>query len=53
MLTDAHIREAISPSLDTLMDSMKEVIEAISKREDVVTESQGENLERFLVVKSK
>ena len=25
----------------------------LSKREDVVTESQGENLERFLVVKSK
>ena len=28
MFTEAHIREAISPSLDTLMDSMKEVIEA-------------------------
>ncbi len=28
LLTDAHIREAISPSLDTLMDAMKEVIEA-------------------------
>jgi rod shape-determining protein MreB and related proteins len=27
-LTDAHIREAISPSLDALMDTMKEVIEA-------------------------
>ena len=28
MLTDAHIREAIAPSFDTLMDAMKEVIEA-------------------------
>ena len=28
MLTDAHIREAIAPSLDALMDAMKEVIEA-------------------------
>jgi len=28
MLTDAHIREAIAPSLDALMDTMKEVIEA-------------------------
>jgi len=27
-LTDAHIREAITPSLDALMDTMKEVIEA-------------------------
>jgi len=27
MLTDAHIREAIAPSLDALMDTMKEVIE--------------------------
>jgi rod shape-determining protein MreB len=27
-LTDAHIREAIAPSLDMLMDAMKEVIEA-------------------------
>jgi len=26
-LTDAHIREAIAPSLDSLMDTMKEVIE--------------------------
>lgn len=26
-LTDAHIREAITPSLDALMDTMKEVIE--------------------------
>ncbi len=26
-LTDAHIREAIAPSLDALMDAMKEVIE--------------------------
>ena len=25
----------------------------LSKRDDVVTESQGENLERFLVIKSK
>ena len=28
ILTDAHIREAIAPSLDALMDTMKEVIEA-------------------------
>jgi len=28
VLTDAHIREAITPSLDPLMDAMKEVIEA-------------------------
>jgi len=28
VLTDAHIRSAITPSLDTLMDTMKEVIEA-------------------------
>jgi rod shape-determining protein MreB len=28
LLTDAHIREAIAPSLDILMDAMKEVIEA-------------------------
>ena len=28
VLTDAHIREAIAPSLDALMDAMKEVIEA-------------------------
>jgi len=28
MLTDVHIREAIAPSLDALMDTMKEVIEA-------------------------
>ncbi len=28
LLTDAHIREAIAPSLDALMDTMKEVIEA-------------------------
>ena len=28
MLTDAHVREAIAPSLDALMDTMKEVIEA-------------------------
>ena len=28
VLTDAHIREAITPSLDALMDAMKEVIEA-------------------------
>lgn len=28
MLTDSHIREAITPSLDSLMDTMKEVIEA-------------------------
>lgn len=28
MLTDTHIREALSPSLDALMDTMKEVIEA-------------------------
>jgi rod shape-determining protein MreB len=27
-LTDAHVREAITPSLDALMDSMKEVIES-------------------------
>ncbi len=27
-LTDAHVREAITPSLDSLMDTMKEVIEA-------------------------
>ena len=27
-LTDAHIREALTPSLDALMDTMKEVIEA-------------------------
>ncbi len=27
-LTDAHIREAVAPSLDALMDTMKEVIEA-------------------------
>ena len=27
VLTDAHVREAISPSLDTLMEAMKEVIE--------------------------
>ncbi len=27
-LTDAHIREALAPSLDALMDTMKEVIEA-------------------------
>ncbi len=27
-LTDAHVREAIAPSLETLMDAMKEVIEA-------------------------
>lgn len=27
-LTDAHVREAIAPSLETLMDTMKEVIEA-------------------------
>jgi len=27
ILTDAHIREAITPSLDALMDTMKEVIE--------------------------
>lgn len=27
-LTDAHIRDAITPSLDALMDTMKEVIEA-------------------------
>lgn len=27
-LTDAHVREAIAPSLDALMDAMKEVIEA-------------------------
>lgn len=27
-LTDAHVREAIAPSLDALMDVMKEVIEA-------------------------
>lgn len=28
MLTDAHVREAIAPSLDSLLDAMKEVIEA-------------------------
>src|SRR3989338_6882994 len=28
VLTDAHIRDAITPSLDALMDAMKEVIEA-------------------------
>ena len=28
MLTDSHIREAIAPSLDALMDAMKEVIES-------------------------
>lgn len=28
MLTDAHVREAITPSLDALMDAMKEVIES-------------------------
>ncbi|NNM83990.1 rod shape-determining protein [Candidatus Parcubacteria bacterium] len=28
VLTDAHIREALAPSLDALMDTMKEVIEA-------------------------
>jgi len=28
LLTDAHIREAIAPSLDALMDAMREVIEA-------------------------
>lgn len=28
MLTDAHIREALEPSLDSLLDTMKEVIEA-------------------------
>ena len=28
LLTDAHVREAIAPSLDALMDAMKEVIEA-------------------------
>src|SRR3990167_9378205 len=28
VLTDSHIREAIAPSLDALMDAMKEVIEA-------------------------
>ena len=28
MLTDAHVRAAIAPSLDALMDAMKEVIEA-------------------------
>jgi rod shape-determining protein MreB len=27
-LTDAHIRDALAPSLDALMDTMKEVIEA-------------------------
>jgi rod shape-determining protein MreB and related proteins len=27
VLTDAHVREAIAPSLDALMDTMKEVIE--------------------------
>lgn len=28
MLTDAHVREALQPSLDKLMEAMKEVIEA-------------------------
>jgi rod shape-determining protein MreB len=28
MLTDTHVREALAPSLDSLMDTMKEVIEA-------------------------
>lgn len=28
LLTDSHIREALSPSLDALMEAMKEVIEA-------------------------
>ncbi len=28
ILTDAHVREAIAPSLDALMDTIKEVIEA-------------------------
>lgn len=28
ILTDAHVREAVAPSLDALMDTMKEVIEA-------------------------
>ena len=28
VLTDTHVREALSPSLDSLMDAMKEVIEA-------------------------
>ena len=28
LLTDAHVRDAIAPSLDALMDTMKEVIEA-------------------------
>lgn len=28
MLTDSHVRESIMPSLDALMDTMKEVIEA-------------------------
>ncbi|MBI2409744.1 rod shape-determining protein [Candidatus Kaiserbacteria bacterium] len=28
MLTDSHIRDAIAPSLDVLMDAMKEVIES-------------------------
>ncbi len=28
VLTDAHIRDALTPSLDALMDAMKEVIEA-------------------------
>lgn len=28
ILTDSHVREAIAPSLDALMDAMKEVIEA-------------------------
>jgi rod shape-determining protein MreB len=27
ILTDSHIREALQPSLDTLMEAMKEVIE--------------------------
>jgi rod shape-determining protein MreB len=27
MLTDSHVREALSPSLDTLMEAMKDVIE--------------------------
>lgn len=28
MLTDSHVREALAPSLDSLMEAMKEVIEA-------------------------
>ncbi len=28
LVTDAHVREALAPSLDALMDAMKEVIEA-------------------------